>query len=199
MNIFLRWFHVIAGFIWLGHLYFLNFVNVPLQASMSDAERALVNAKLLPRALWWFRWGAMFTVLAGLALFTATYMYVPGQGFGPSPIFLDADGISDRAIWILFGMVLAFVMWFNVWMVIWPAQKKMLRGAAAEDELPRLRRRTYLASRTNTYLSAPMLFAMLAPSHLGTIDLKSLLSASVGGFVFIWLLLKASSSVGSKV
>ena len=199
MNIFLRWFHVIAGFIWLGHLYFFNLVNVPFQASLSDAEKSLVNAKLLPRVLWWFRWGAMFTVLAGLALFTATYMYVPGEGFGPSSLFAGEQGITDRAAWILFGMVLAVVMWFNVWMVIWPAQKKVLRGTASDEELPRLRRRAYLASRTNAYLSAPMLFSMLAPSHFGAINTKMLLSACAGGFAFIWLLLKVSSSVGSKV
>jgi uncharacterized membrane protein len=199
MNIFLRWFHVIAGFIWLGHLFFLNLVNVPLQASLIEAEKSSVNAKLLPRVFWWFRWGAMITVLAGLALFTATYMYVPGQGFVPSPVFIDADGITDRAMWILFGMALAAVMWFNVWMVIWPAQKKMLRGKASQDELPRLRRRAYLASRTNAYLSAPMLFAMLAPAHLGAINIKTWLSACVGGVAFIWLLLKVSSSVGSQV
>ena len=198
MNIFLRWFHVIAGFIWLGHLYFFNLVNVPFQGALSEAEKTLVNAKLLPRVLWWFRWGAMFTVLAGLALFTATYMYVPGEGLVPSPVFIDADGITDRAVWILFGMALAVVMWFNVWMVIWPAQKKMLRGKAAEEELPRLRRRAYLASRTNMFLSAPMLFSMLAPAHFGSINFKTWLSACVGGFVFIWLLLKISSSVGSK-
>jgi uncharacterized membrane protein len=199
MNIFWRWFHVIAGFIWLGHLYFFNLVNVPFQASLSDAEKVLVNAKLLPRVLWWFRWGAMFTVLAGLALFTAIYMYVPGEGFGPSSLFVGAQGMTDRAVWILFGMALAGVMWFNVWMVIWPAQKKMLRGRASEEELPRLRRRVYLASRTNAYLSAPMLFAMLAPAHFGAINFKTWLSACVGGFVFIWLLLKISTSVGSKV
>lgn len=201
MNIFLRWFHVIAGFIWLGHLYFFNLVNVPFQRALSEAERTLVNVKLLPRVLWWIRWGAMFTVLAGLALFMATYMYVPGPGggFGPSSLFVGAQGMTDRAVWILFGMALAGIMWFNVWMVIWPAQKKMLRGKASEEELPRLRRRAYLASRTNTFLSAPMLFAMLAPAHFGTINFKTWLSVCVGGLVFIWLLLKASSSVGSKV
>src|SRR4051812_26093619 len=113
MNIFLRWFHVIAGFIWLGHLYFFNLVNVPLQAAMTDAERTAVNAKLLPRVLWWFRWAAMFTVLAGLALFTAIYMYVPGVGFGPSSLFIGEQGMTDRAAWIMFGMAAAGVMWFN--------------------------------------------------------------------------------------
>ena len=199
MNIFLRRFHVIAGFIWLGHLYFFNLVNVPFQNSLNDAEKTLVNAKLLPRVLWWFRWGAMFTVLAGLALFTTTYMYVPGEGFGPSSLFVGAQGMTDRAVWILFGMALAGVMWFNVRMVIWPAQKKMLRGTASEEELPRLRRRAYLASRTNAYLSAPMLFSTLAPGHFGAFTLKTWLSACLGGVVFIWLLLKTSSFVGSKV
>ena len=170
VHLFFRWLHVIAGITWIGILYFFNMINVPLQGALDDAGKKAVNPKMMPRALWWFRWGAMFTFLAGMVLFTLNYMYTPGVGFGPSALFTDANGITDRAWWIMFGMLLGTVMWFNVWFIIWPAQVKILGGTASAEELPGLRRRAFLASRTNTYLSGPMLFGMLAPSHFGAID-----------------------------
>ena len=106
IDLLMRWMHVIAGITWIGHLYFFNFVNVPLQAALDDAGKKAVNPKLLPRALWWFRWGAMLTFLAGLWLFTQLYMYTPGVGFGPSNLMTDAAGITDRAWWIMLGMLL---------------------------------------------------------------------------------------------
>ena len=75
----LRWVHVLAAVIWLGHLYFFNFVNVPFQGAIGVDLKKTVNPELLGRALWWFRWGAMVTFLAGLALFTQLYMYTPGK------------------------------------------------------------------------------------------------------------------------
>ena len=113
-----RWLHVIAGITWIGHLYFFNFVNGPLQAALDDATKKTVNPQLMPRALWWFRWGAMVTFIAGLVLFTLTYMYTPGVGFGPTSLFTDADGLTTRAQWILLGSLLATIMWFNVWFII---------------------------------------------------------------------------------
>ena len=200
MHILVRWFHVIAGITWIGHLYFFNFVNVPLQAVLDDAGKKAVNPKLMPRALWWFRWGGMLTFLFGLILFTMVYMYVPGNGFGPSDSFLEPGGvIAPRAWWIMFGMLLGTIMWFNVWFIIWPAQKKMLGGKASAEELPTIRRRAYLASRTNTYLSGPMLFGMLAPSHFGAIDLPTLLVAIVVSVAVIWHAIKFSGKVGTSV
>src|SRR5205814_1090 len=111
---------------WVGHLYFFNFVNVPLQGVLDDAAKKAVNPKLMPRALWWFRWGAMITFLAGLGLFTMIYMYTPGQGFGPSSLFMSDGALTSRGIWILLGMGLGTIMWFNVWFVIWPTQKSIL-------------------------------------------------------------------------
>src|ERR1044071_1894378 len=110
-----RWLHVIAGITWIGHLYFFNFVNAQLQASIDDPTKKAVNPQLQPRALWWFRWGAMITFIAGLILFTMLYMYTPGVGFGPSANFKDFTGLTGRATWILFGMLLGTIMWFNVW------------------------------------------------------------------------------------
>ena len=194
-----RWLHVIAGITWIGHLYFFNFVNVPLQAALDDATKKSANPQLIPRALWWFRWGAMITFLAGLLLFVMNYMYTPGLGFGPTPYMVDAEGITGRAIWILFGMILAFVMWFNVWMVIWPAQKRIFGigvPKASPEELPAIRKRALLTSRINTFLSGPMLFGMLAPAHYGQANAMVLIIATVLGLVAIGWSIKTSSNVG---
>jgi len=200
LHLFVRWMHVISGITWIGFLYFFNFVNVPLQAVLDDAGKKAVNAKLMPRALWWFRWGAMFTFIWGMILFTLVYMYTPGRGFGPSAVFLaEGGGISARAHWIMSGMLLATIMWFNVWFLIWPAQQKILGGKAEAGELPGLRRRAYLASRANTYLSAPMLFAMLAPSHFGAFDAPVWLLTVVVGCGLIAHAIMFSSKVGTSV
>jgi uncharacterized membrane protein len=198
-HLFFRWLHVIAGITWIGHLYFFNFVNVPLQGTLDDAAKKAVNPKLMPRALWWFRWGAMITFLAGLVLFTMNYMYTPGVGFGPSNLFADENGLTTRALWILFGSLLGTIMWFNVWFVIWPAQKRILSGKTPTDQLPLVRKRALLFSRINTYLSGPMLFGMLAPAHYGGVNLVTLLVASGLGAIAIWFSISASSKVGTSV
>ena len=200
VSLLVRWIHVIAGITWIGHLYFFNFVNVPLQSVLDDAGKKAVNPKLMPRALWWFRWGAMVTFIAGLVLFTLTYMYTPGQGFGSNNLFQSLDGsLTGRAIWILIGMLLATIMWFNVWFIIWPAQKKILSGKVPQDQLPAVRKRALLASRTNTFLSGPMLFGMLAPAHYGAFSWVTFVIASVLGLLAIWWAIKTSATAGSSV
>ena len=199
LQLLFRWLHVIAGITWIGHLYFFNFVNVPLQGALDDAAKKLVNPKLMPRALWWFRWGAMITFLAGLVLFTLTYMFTPGVGFGPSQLFINDHQLTGRAVWILFGMLLGTIMWFNVWFIIWPSQKKMLSGQVPADKLPAVRKRAYLASRTNTFLSGPMLFGMLAPAHYGAANKISLIVASVLGLIAIGWAIATSPKVGTSV
>jgi uncharacterized membrane protein len=200
LNLLFRWLHVIAGITWIGLLYFFNFVNVPLQGALDDAGKKAVNPKLMPRALWWFRWAAMVTFIVGLLLFVMIYMYKRGVGLGPSDVFLEPGGkIADRAWWIMFGMTFATIMWFNVWFIIWPAQKKMLGGKASPEELPVIRRRAFLASRTNTYLSGPMLFGMLAANHYSAINWLTWVVALAIGFAAIWWAIKSSSSVGTSV
>ena len=195
-----RWLHVIAGITWIGHLYFFNFVNVPLQGALDDATKKLVNPKLQPRALWWFRWGAMITFLSGLLLFTQIYMYSPGGGFGPSSAFSDMDGaMTGRAIWILIGMLFGTIMWFNVWFVIWPTQKKILTGKFSAEELPAARKKALMFSRTNCYLSGPMLFGMLAPGHYGAFNPVTGVVAIVLGVFAIWWAIKASAKAGSTI
>lgn len=199
LHLLFRWIHVIAGITWIGHLYFFNFVNVPLQGALDDAAKKAVNPKLLPRALWWFRWGAMITFLAGLVLFTMIYMYTPGQGFGPSNLFMSEGKITSRAVWILMGGILGTIMWFNVWMIIWPTQRRILSGQVPADQLPAARKKALLFSRINSYLSGPMLFGMLAPSHYGAANAVTLVVAAVLGAVAIWFAISSSSKVGTSV
>lgn len=199
LHLFFRWLHVVAGIVWIGHLYFFNFVNVPLQGVLDDAAKKAVNPKLLPRALWWFRWGAMITFIAGLILFTMVYMYTPGEGFGPTLLFSDADGLTSRAIWILVGMLLGTIMWFNVWFIIWPTQKAILSGKVPADQLPAARKRALLTSRINTFLSGPMLFGMLAPAHYGAVNLVTLIVFILVGVAAAWLAISSSSKVGTAV
>ncbi|MCH8269574.1 MAG: urate hydroxylase PuuD [Acidobacteria bacterium] len=199
IHLLMRWLHVIAGITWIGHLYFFNFVNVPLQAALDDAGKKAVNPQMMPRTLWWFRWGAMITLLAGLWLFVQIYFYIPGEGFAATSLLVDAEGMTDRSIWILFGMLFGIIMWFNVWIIIWPIQKKILGGTASAEELPKIRRRAFLASRANTYLSGPMLFGMLAPSHYGAINWVTALIALTLGLLAIHHSIRSSSKVGKSV
>ena len=199
VHLVLRWLHVIAGITWIGFLYFFNFVNVPLQGKLDDAAKKAVNPQLMPRVLWWFRWGAMITFLAGLSLFTLLYMYTPGAGFGPSSLMMDVQGLTDRAKWILFGMSLGFVMWFNVWFIIWPAQKALFTGKIPADQAPAVRKKVLLTSRINAYLSGPMLFGMLAPSHYGAISPFSFLMAMGLGLLAIWASIRCSAEVGHSL
>ncbi|MBI3022071.1 MAG: urate hydroxylase PuuD [Candidatus Omnitrophica bacterium] len=196
VHLILRWLHVIAGITWIGHLYFFNFVNVPLQGALDDATKKAVNPHLMPRALWWFRWGAMITFLAGLTLFVLTYFYTPGVGLGPTNLLMDVDGITDRAMWIFFGMLLGTIMWFNVWFIIWPAQKRLLKGQVPAADIPTIRKRALLTSRTNAFLSGPMLFGMLAPAHYGAMNAFSLILAFGLGLVAIGASIRSSGSVG---
>ncbi len=198
-HLLVRWIHVIAGITWIGLLYFFNFVNIPLQGSLDDAAKKSVNPQLMPRALWWFRWGAMITFLAGLTLFTMNYMYTPGEGFGPSSMFSTSDGaLTGRALWILVGMGFGTMMWFNVWFIIWPAQKKLLSGQAG-DQAAAIRTKATKASRANTFMSGPMLFGMLAPAHYGAANAVTIIAAIAIGMVAISLAYQTSTKVGKSV
>ncbi len=200
VQILLRWIHVIAGITWIGHLYFFNFVNIPFQGTIGADIKKSVNPQLLPRALWWFRWGAMITFLAGLVLFTQLYMYTPGVGFGPSELFSGADGMTGRAIWILIGMFFGFAMWANVWFVIWPTQQKIIRnvrdGVAVDPAWPK---KAAGASKANTYMSGPMLFGMLAPNHYGGINIVTAVVAIALAMGAIWYAYKTAPKVGTSI
>jgi hypothetical protein len=252
VQLLLRWLHFIAGIIWIGHLYYFNLVNVNLMKVLDGPTKGKVIPQLMPRALWWFRWGALITVLVGL-MYYAMYMLPPNyrnaklafdqMGMGPR----GAGGVADKApmnVWVtllvwlviliitfgiqmvimkkvndgrVLGVIVAvlmsvasiiiiwwlnycftitiggqssgevanntvsiglggglgLIMLFNVWGIIWPNQKRIISwtadnaesGTAVPAESAKLARVAFLASRTNTWLSVPMLLLMAISSH----------------------------------
>lgn len=149
-----RWIHFVAGITWIGLLYFFNFVNVRAMASIDQTARPHVVTTLLPRALAWFRHSAWVTVLFGFVLIYGRY-WASGD-------FVTSDGAKT----ILAGTVLGLVMLFNVWVLIWPNQRRVIEATrAAQKPDPSWGRTALLASRTNFALSFPMLFFMAGSSH----------------------------------
>ncbi len=199
VHLLVRWIHVFAGIIWIGNLYFFNFINLQLQAVIDDTTKKAVNGPLILRVLWWFRWGAMVTFIAGLVLFTMNYMYTPGVGFGPTSLFSSYDGITGRAIWILLGMLFGTIMWFNVWFIIWPTQKAIFGGKITGDALPAARKKAALFSKINTYLSGPMLFGMLAAPHYSSFNLLTFIVFLVIAKLVTVAAYKCSPLVGKSV
>ena len=153
---FMRWLHILAGVMWIGLLWYFNFVQTPSMPQIPDEQKPAVSKVIAPRALFWFRWSALATVVTGLLL--ATMM-----GFLVQAITLTPGA---RAIGV--GMWLALVMAFNVWFIIWPNQKKAL-GIVQVDATAKAAaaKMAGLTSRFNTMLSIPMLYCMAAQSHGG--------------------------------
>lgn len=148
-----RWIHVMAGVMWIGLLYYFNFVQVAaLKDATADGTNAGITKHIAPRALFYFRWAALVTWLAGAALLGAR--------------FVPAFTLQPSAAMIGLGAWLGTIMLFNVWGLIWPNQKKILGMKPATDaEKATARRVAFLASRTNTMLSIPMLFFMGVGVH----------------------------------
>ena len=145
----LQWLHVFFGVLWIGLLYYFNFVQIPTMPEIPAELKPGVSKHIAPKALFYFRWGAALTVLTGLIL---AYLY------GEEKSLLLNDP-SNRLIGI--GMWLALIMAFNVWFIIWPNQKKVLGLVEGDDAAKAKAGRTaMLASRTNVLLSIPMLLAM---------------------------------------
>jgi uncharacterized membrane protein len=158
---FIMWIHVIAGITWIGLLYYFNFVQVPALAAAAKDQGgpggAGISKYVAPRALLWFRWGAVVTWLSGAAYLA----HVPG-------LFVQAFTLQPGALTIGIGAWLGTIMLFNVWVLIWPNQKKVLGLVeATADEIAKARRVAFLASRTNTMLSVPMLMSMVGFGHGG--------------------------------
>jgi len=156
MAFFFRWLHVVSGVMWIGLLWYFNFVQIPNMAKIPDEHKPAISKVIAPAALFWFRWSALATVVTGLVVATL-------QGYLHAALRLQ---IGYAAIGI--GMWLALIMAFNVWFIIWPNQQKALGIVAAEPEAKAAAARlAMLTSRTNTLLSIPMLFMMVAQSHGG--------------------------------
>jgi uncharacterized membrane protein len=159
-----RWLHIAAGVTWIGLLYYFNFVQVPAMAAAAADKGgpggAAIGKYVAPRALLWFRWSALVTWLSG-----ATYLAHTGWLLGAFSFGLaGTPGPYGNAIGI--GAWLGTIMLFNVWAIIWPNQQKILGlKPATDDEKAKARRYAFLASRTNTLLSLPMLMFMVASAH----------------------------------
>jgi uncharacterized membrane protein len=249
IQLFLRWAHVVAGIAWIGHLWFFNWVNGPFQAKIDGPTKRAVNPELMPRALYWFRWGAAWTWITGILLAGLIYYHGkivfedPNAGnpwlwlalvlivlavgfvvynaimkalankvagaaiclvlFAASYLFFEYVGkFGGRALYIHAGAILGTIMALNVWMVIWPNQKKILTALKAGTPLapdsPEVKI-AGLRSRHNTYMSVPLIFFMIS-NHYPTMyganyrDFCAL-GVVVVGFVSVWLLYKQSAKV----
>jgi uncharacterized membrane protein len=160
----LRWIHYFSGVAWIGILYYFNFVQVPFFAETEPPVRTGAIIKLVPRALWWFRWAAMATFVTGVLILMA-YAGSPARG---GAWFGTASGAA-----ISIGALIGTIMFLNVWLVIWPNQKIVIAstsavagGGQADPRAADAGARAFVASRTNALLSFPMLFFMGATSHL---------------------------------
>jgi uncharacterized membrane protein len=151
--------HVMSGVMWIGLLWYLNFVQIPSMPKIPDEQKPAIGKVIAPAVLFWFRWGAMATLVTGLILAHL-------QGYLVDALLLGTQ--TGQARFIGVGMWLAIIMWFNVWFVIWPNQKKALGMVQVEPDVKAKAARTaMLFSRTNTMLSIPMLLCMSAQSHFG--------------------------------
>jgi uncharacterized membrane protein len=251
LNLFFRWAHVVAGITWIGLLYFFNWVNGPFQGKIDGPTKKVVNPELLPRALFWFRWGAAWTwitgfLLAGIIyyqsrdtlfedtfkqnnpwLWLAIYLITLAIGFVvynaimkalPNKVvaaaiclvlyagvwaLLECFGhYSARALYIHGGMTFGTTMALNVWMIIWPYQKKIITALKAGSPLapdsPEVKT-AGLRSRHNTYMSVPLVMFMIS-NHYPTMFSNPMRDACaagviVFGFFMVWLLYWKSGKV----
>jgi uncharacterized membrane protein len=159
---FFRWLHVLSGVMWIGLLWYFNFVQIPNMAKIPDDQKPAIGKVIAPAALWWFRWGAMATIVTGLIL-----AWINGYLWGAVTLDYVFTGGVPKNWAIGIGMWLGTIMWFNVWFVIWPNQKKALGMVEVDAETKAASARTaMLFSRTNTLLSFPMLFSMVSAQNL---------------------------------
>jgi len=164
----LRWGHVLVAIMWIGHLYYFNFTQMPNMPKIPDEQKPAVTKVIAPAALYWFRWGAMLTLITGVLLAWNQGYLLQAYSLGALD---DPAFAASKHILIGIGMWLATIMWFNVWFIIWPNQQKALN---IDNKYPNLDaaakaaagKTAMLFSRANTFLSAPMLVAMTGASTL---------------------------------
>ena len=250
MQAVLRWGHILAGVLWIGHLYFFNFVNAHVAKALDGPTKKAVVPQLMPRALYWFRWGAFWTWVTGILLggliyyhgkvvfedpsygnpwlWLAIVLAILIVGFlvynfimkaiknvvvasainlallaGVYYLLANVGKFSGRSLYIHIGVILGTMMAMNVWMVIWPSQKKIIaavkEGTAPDPNLVAL---AGLRSRQNTYMSVPLLFTMIS-NHYPTMyggQYRDICLASVIaiGFAIVWWLYKKSGSAATS-
>ena len=178
-----RWIHLLAGVAWIGLLWYFNFVQGEYFKEADASSKSDAIRKLVPRALWWFRWGAMFTFLSGIALIGAKHL----TGYG-----------------IIVGATLGTIMFLNVWLIIWPNQKiviasaeKAAAGGEADPAAAGALGKAGLASRTNTLFSIPMLFFMASSVHLAQLS-GPVMSASMVSLIVVFGIIFALALNGIK-
>ncbi|HZJ26062.1 MAG TPA: urate hydroxylase PuuD [Acidimicrobiia bacterium] len=187
-----RWSHVLVGVAWIGLLYFFNLVQVPAFAEMEPAARNNTMDKLTWRALWWFRWAALATVVTGILLLIFQEQF-------KGDYMKTAPGISISA-----GVLLGLTMFVNVWGIIWPKQKVVIgnaravqAGGEADPAAPEAGRRALLASRMNTIFSLPLLLFMVGTSHFpysSELDTSGSKRALFWGiFLVVWALMELNA------
>ncbi len=155
-----RWLHTFFGILWIGLLYYLNFVQVPTMPKIPAEQTGAINNHIAPNVFFFFRYAALLTVLMGLVI-------AFHNGYGADALTFSGNG-ADGINMIGLGMWLGLIMAFNVWFIIWPAQRKILNivPGATDEEKAKLRPRALAASRTNLLLSLPMLYCMVS-ANLG--------------------------------
>ena len=250
MQAVLRWGHIVAGILWIGHLYFFNFVNAHVAKALDGPTKKSVVPELMPRALYWFRWGAAWTWITGILLggliyyhgkvvfedpsygnpwlWLAIVLVILIVGFLVYNIIMKAiknvavasaiclailaavywllanvGHFSGRSLYIHIGMILGTMMAMNVWMVIWPSQRKIIAaiaaGTAPDANLVAL---ATLRSRQNTYMSVPLLFTMISnhyPTMYGGAYRDVCLASVIAiGFAIVWWLYKKSAGDAAK-
>jgi uncharacterized membrane protein len=164
----LRWAHVASGVMWIGLLWYFNFVSTPTTPSIPAELRPALGKYITPAALFWFRWGAMATIVFGILIAGMKQYLLPAYTLGASEGFVDQSHII-----IGIGMWLGTIMWFNVWFIIWPNQQKALNIAnkypdLSADAKAASAKTAGMFSRINTMLSIPMLLCMIGATHFFT-------------------------------
>ena len=155
-----RWLHVLSGIMWIGLLYYFNFVQIPSMPKIPDEQKPAIGKVIAPAALFWFRWAAIATLVTGLIV-----ALLSGYLLNALTLGLVADSVTGKAT-IGIGMWLGIIMAYNVWMIIWPNQQRALGMVETTPELKaKSARMAMLTSRVNTMLSIPMLFCMIAGAH----------------------------------
>ena len=155
-----RYLHVLAGIMWIGLLWYLNFVQIPSMPNIPDEQKPAISKVIAPKVLFWFRWAAVITILTGLIV-----AYLNGYLHESMTLGIGSGGGKNTAIGI--GMWLGIIMAYNVWFIIWPNQKKALGIVEASAvEKPIAAKKAMLTSRVNTLLSIPMLLTMVAAQNL---------------------------------
>ena len=156
-----RYLHVLSGVMWIGLLWYFNFVQIPNMPNIPDEQKPAIGKVIAPAALFWFRWAALSTIITGLIV---AYL----NGYVNQAMTLGLIGEADpKSITIGIGMWLGIIMAYNVWMVIWPNQKKALGMIeVSAEEKAKSARTAMLFSRTNTLLSIPMLLTMVSAQNL---------------------------------